>query len=413
MKKKAIWVLILSLLLSCLGGCAGDSSPSFQFPSGATTEATTEPSTETIAELTEESTPSPAELFQVAIITDYYDITDQSFNQVTYEAGRDWCEEHNIPYSYYKPKADSTEARVLAIEQAIGEGANVLLLPGYAFAGAIVETAEKYPEVYYIALDVGEFDLQDAAGCADDLSYIYPKNIFSAVYQEEIAGFLAGYAVVKMGYRDLGFMGGLNIAAILRYAYGFIQGADHAAGELGVEASVKVAYGNQCFGELVGIEREVDKWFREGTEAVLLCGGGMYDCLADVEVPYELKIIGTDVDQKGIIDELYGSGTTLTSPLKNFSATIPWTLSKLILENDWDSLGGTVQTLGLVSGRELDKNHIALPDSTQWNDSFTREDYAAIIEALFTGAVTVDNCIDREPVTKYITAYHLGNVDMH
>ena len=228
MKKKALWVLVLSLLFSCLGGCAGDSSPSFQSPSGATTEATTEASTETTAELTEESTPSPAELFQVAMITDYCDITDQSFNQVTYEAGRDWCKEYSIPYSYYKPKADSTEARVLAIEQAIGEGANVLLLPGYAFAGAIVETAEKYPEVYYIALDVGEFDLQDAAGCFDDFSYVYPKNIFSAVYQEEIGGFLAGYAVVKMGYRDLGFMGGLNVPAILRYGYGFIQGADHA-----------------------------------------------------------------------------------------------------------------------------------------------------------------------------------------
>ena len=403
MKKVIVWFLLLSLLICCLSGCVSDEE----------LLSASEPTEEFTEEVTKETTLPSIPPYQVAMIADYLGIDDMAFNQTAYEAGRDWCEEHSIPYSYYIAKADGTEAQVLAIEQAIGEGANVLLLPGFWFAGAIVETAEKHPDVYYIALDVSEFDLQDAVGYAGDFSYVYPKNVFSAVYQLEIGGFLAGYAVVKMGYRDLGFMGGLAVPDILRYCYGFIQGADHAAGELGVEASVKVAYGSQCFGDLVGIEREVDKWFRDGTEAVFLCGGGTYDCLADVEVPYELKIIGTDMDRKGIIDKLYGSGTTLTSPLKNFSATIPWALSKLILEDDWDSLGGTMQTLGLVSGSDLEKNHVALPSSTQWNDSFTKEDYAAIVNAIYTGAIAVDPCIDREPVTKYITAYHLGQVMNH
>lgn len=400
MKKCLLWILLLSLLSTYLSGCKGDEDLSLQLPPESTTETT------------EETTASPQDLFQVAMITDYYDITDHSFNQTTYEAGRDWCEEHNIPFTYYKPEMDSTEARVTAIEQAIREGANVLLLPGYAFAGAITETAEKYSDVYYIALDVSEFDLQDAAGCADDFSYVYPKNVFSAVYREEIAGFLAGYGAVRMGYTDLGFVGAIAVPAVMRYGYGFIQGADYAAGELGIQASVKYAYSFQCFCDAGtrGVQEHVGKWFKSGTQAVCFCGGGIYTYFKDIECPYDFRAIGVDMDMKAIIDEIYGSGTTLTSAMKNFSATIPWALSKLILEDDWDSLGGTVQNLGLVSGSELEKNHVALPDSTQWNDSFTREDYAAIVNALYTGAVTVDASTEQEPLAKHITVEYQGNL---
>ena len=400
MKKYLLWILLLSLLAACFSGCKGDEDLSLQLPPKSTTETT------------EETTASPQDLFQVAMITDYYDITDHSFNQTTYEAGRDWCEEHSIPFTYYKPEMDSTEARVTAIEQAIREGANVLLLPGFSFAGAIVETAEKYPEVYYIALDVGEFDLQDAAGCTDDFSYVYPKNVFSAVYQEEVAGFLAGYATVRMGYTNLGFVGGIAVPAVMRYGYGFMQGADYAAGELGIQASVNYGYGIQCFCDAGwhGVRDHVDQWFKSGTEAVFFCGGGLYTVLEDAERPYDFRVIGVDMDMKVIIDEMYGNGTTLTSAMKNFSATIPFALSKLILEDDWDSLGGTIQTLGLVSGRELEKNHIALPDSTQWNDSFTREDYAAIVNALYTGTVTVDASIEQEPLAKHITIEYQGTL---
>ena len=37
-----------------------------------------------------------ADDMRVAMITDYGDITDQSFNQTTYEAAKEWCEENGI-----------------------------------------------------------------------------------------------------------------------------------------------------------------------------------------------------------------------------------------------------------------------------------------------------------------------------
>ena len=125
---------------------------------------------------------------KVAMVTDYGDITDQSFNQTTYEACKLFCETAQIDFKYYKPATNSDEDRINSIEKAIEDGFNVIVMPGYAFAPAIVGTVGEYPDVKFIALDVSEYDLQDANGTADDFSWVYPENLYSAVYQEELCG---------------------------------------------------------------------------------------------------------------------------------------------------------------------------------------------------------------------------------
>ena len=160
--------------------------------------------------------------FKVAMVTDYGDITDQSFNQTTYEACKAFAEANGVDFTYYKPEGDSTADRVAMIDKAVADGYTTLVLPGYAFAEAIVESAETYPDVKFVALDVSEYDLCTAAG-----TETYSQdNVFSAVYQEEISGYMAGYAAVKMGYKQLGFLGGMAVPAVIRYGYGFVAGAN-------------------------------------------------------------------------------------------------------------------------------------------------------------------------------------------
>ena len=183
---------------------------------------------------------------KVAMITDYGDITDQSFNQTTYEACKAFCEGKGVDFTYFKPASDSDEDRVSMIEKAIDEGYNVIVMPGYAFAPAIAATAPKYADVTFIALDVSEFDLTSAG------LETLPANLFSAVYQEELCGYMAGYAAVKLGYTKLGFLGGMAVPAVVRYVYGFVQGAGAAAAEIGADVTVKYAYGNQRYHRLHG-----------------------------------------------------------------------------------------------------------------------------------------------------------------
>ena len=173
----------------------------------------------------------------VAMITDYGDITDQSFNQTTYEACKAFADENGLTFQYYKPASDSDEDRITSIEKAIDDGYNVIVMPGYAFGPAIQEVAPEYDDITFIALDVSEGDIGDLA--AD-----VPANLYCAVYQEELCGYMAGYAAVKLGYTKLGFLGGMAVPAVVRYGYGFVQGVDAAAAELELsDVEVKYVYG--------------------------------------------------------------------------------------------------------------------------------------------------------------------------
>ena len=322
-----------------------------------------------------------AEDVKVAMITDYGDITDQSFNQTTYEACKAFCEGKSLDFQYYKPASDSDEDRISSIEKAIDDGYNVIVMPGYAFAPAIAKTAPEYDDVTFIALDVSEYDLT-SAGLTE-----LPANLYSAVYQEELCGYMAGYAAVKLGYKKLGFLGGMAVPAVIRYGYGFVQGADAAAAELGLtDVAVKYAYGNQFYGD-ADITAAMDVWYGADTEVVFACGGGIFTSAGESAKKYGKKVIGVDVDQAPTIDGLYGEGITVTSAMKGLAATVNTMLGKVV---DGKFEGGKVENLGLVSAVP-EENYVQIAGSTQFADSFTKDDYAKLVEKMFKGEVTVSN----------------------
>ena len=342
---------------------------------------------------------SAEETYRVAMITDYGDITDQSFNQTTYEACKAYCESANLDFSYFKPAGDSTAERVAMVDKAVDEGYNVVVMPGYAFGATIAEVQEIYPDVSFIALDVSEGDLGGVA---------LQPNVFCAVYQEELCGYMAGYAAVKLGYKHLGFLGGMAVPAVIRYGYGFVQGCDAAAKELGVDATVEYVYGNQFYGD-ADITAYMDNWYQTmGVEVVFACGGGIFTSASEAAAKVGGKVIGVDVDQAAIIDGAYGAGMTVTSAMKGLGATVKTLLAEVVAGN-FANYGGKVQTLGLVSGTDMDANYVGIPASTQWSDSFTQEDYAKLVAAMFDGTVTVSNAIDAAPaVTLKLNEY--GNI---
>ena len=186
--------------------------------------------------------PSSEGSIKIAMVTDSGDITDQSFNQTTYAACKEYAGANGLSFNYYKPAGDSTADRVASINAAIQDEYNVLVLPGYLFAEAIVETAEMNSDVTFVGLDIGEFDLMSSAKAKGKADWKVPANVFCAVYAEEIPGFMAGYAAVKEGYKHLGFLGGMAVPAVIRFGYGFVQGADKAASELGISDKVAVEY---------------------------------------------------------------------------------------------------------------------------------------------------------------------------
>jgi len=391
MKKFLALCLALAMAMS-LVACGGSKTEE--------TTAATEAGETTEAAETKEA--AEADALRVAMITDYGDITDESFNQASYEGAKEWCEANKVDFTYYKPAGDSTAERVAMIEKAIEDGYNTILMPGYAFGEAIAETAEFNPEVKFIALDVSAGDLGDG--------YVMPENLYCAVYAEEIAGFLAGAAAVSLGYTKLGFLGGMAVPAVVRYGYGFVQGAEFfsSIGE-GKEVSIKYAYGNQFFGD-ADITAAMDTWYADGTEVVFACGGGIYTSAAEAAAKVDGKVIGVDVDQSAIIDKAYGEGMTITSAMKGLAATVKATLTELA-DGNWANYGGKVDTLGLVSATDVEANFVQLPiATTQFGDAFTKDDYVSIVGQIFNGTIEISNAIDVEPTCNHVKVDWQGNI---
>lgn len=348
--------------------------------------------------------------YKVAMITDYGDITDQSFNQTTYEACKEYCDANKIDFQYFKPAGDSTEERVAKVEEAIDGGYNIIVMPGFAFAGTLyqVQDKEEYKDVKFIALDVSEYDLFDCfykhdetgarAGLIDENNKEHiSENVYCAVYKEELCGYMAGYAAVKLGYTHLGFLGGMAVPAVVRYGYGFVQGVNAAATELNIadQVSVKYVYGNK-FAPAPEITAVMDTWYKGGTEVVFACGGGIYASAAEAAAKVEgAKVIGVDVDQAGIIDGAYGEGMTVTSAMKGLAPTVKTVLAAISADK-WADFGGKIETLGLVS-ENPDDNYVQLAGSTQFADGFTQDDYKTLVASMFKGDIKVDNSTEKMP----------------
>ena len=355
---------------------------------------------------------------KVAMVTDSGDITDQSFNQMTYEACKAWGKENDIEFNYYKPQSDSDEARTASVDQAVADGANVIVLSGYVFAPTVIDESDLYPEVKFLALDVSAGDIcQKGIGEGYDYNpdhynvtdYYNEDNVYCCTYQEELSGFMAGYAAVMLGYRHLGFLGGMSVPAVNRYGYGYVQGADAAAKELGITDEVQVEYvcGGQFYGD-ADITAYMDTWYgSKGVEVVFACGGGIYTSAAEAEVKTGGKVIGVDLDQSVTINE-YKDGLIVTSAMKGLQVTIDNVLDA-ILNDEWDEYVGKIENLGMESPDPAE-NYVQLPEeTTQWDDTFTKEDYQKLVERMYNGEYEVSSDSTTFPETD-ITATDYGSI---
>ena len=381
MKKKLIALLLAGAMVFSLAACGGSGKEEKKGDGGEKSD------------------------MNVAMVTDSCDITAQSFNQTTYETCKAWAEENGVEFNYFKPESDSDEARNASVDQAVAEGANVVVLPGYMFAATIVEQSKNYPDVKFVALDVGAGDICEK-GVGEGYTYnpadynvedyYNTDNVYCCTYQEELSGYMAGVAAVKLGYKHLGFLGGMAVPAVQRFGYGFVQGADAAAKELGVENEVQVEFvcGGQFYGD-ADITAYMDTWYSaKGVEAVFACGGGIYTSAVEAAQKTGGKVIGVDSDQSGII----GKDMTITSAMKGLAPTVANMLTA-IKEGKWEEHVGKIENLGLVSENPED-NYVQLPmETTQWGDGFSQDDYKALVKAMFDGEIKVSNDTSALPQT--------------
>jgi len=317
--------------------------------------------------------------FEIALITDIGTIDDKSFNQGAWEGVEAYAKEKGITYKYYKPAEKSDDAYLTTIDLAVKAGAKIIVCPGFLFEVPVFNAQDKYPEVNFIILDGNPH--------AGDYNPVVKENTLSIFYAEQEAGFLAGYAAVNDGYKKLGFMGGVAVPAVIRFGYGYIQGAEYAAKELGMDdGSIEIKY--TYVGNFDATPENMAKaaaWYNEGTEVIFACGGAVGNSVMKAAETAKTKVIGVDVDQSSESD------TVITSSMKNLTKSVYDALTKYY-NNEFQ--GGEIITLDASVGG------IQLPMETSKFKSFTQDNYDKIYDKIINKEVKILNDKDVADASK-------------
>ena len=383
-------IALLVLALALVTACRSEDEPAapIQEEATPTPEPAPEPEVEDEDEdeVEDEDEYVPADVadashIQIALVAHSPEsiLNDGSFNEGAWAGITQFLNDNNLPSTharFYQAVAADNDARFNSIIQAIEGGANVLVMPGFQFVDALYEAQDLFPDVYFILLD--------ATPSRDGEVRIQP-NVAAIHYAEAEAGFLAGYAAVMEGHTMLGFMGGNPIPPVIRFGHGFIQGAEHAAQALGLEAGdVEINY--MYLGGFAPAPEHVvtaSTWFVGGTEVIFAAAGGAGLSVMAGAYDTDGITIGVDSDQHWVND------TVLTSAMKALDVSVHDMLT--------DIVNGTFPG-GMQHIYDASMDGVGLPMHNSRFTYFTQAQYDAIFGQIASGALVVDDAVDMEDI---------------
>jgi len=305
--------------------------------------------------------PSDVIQAEIVLVTDAKSVDDKGFNQYSWEGVVQYAKETGVSTNYYMPTEQTTEQYLAQIATAVKGGAKIIVCPGYLFGDAVAEAQFTYPDVTFICIDFTPADVQ--------------PNALGVLFEEEESGFLAGYAAVKEGFRNLGFDGAMAVPAVKNFGYGYLVGADYAAKELGLakgDVNVKYSYTGE-FAEKPEFVTADQGWYTDGTEVIFGCGSprnafeaaDKFNATSD----HTVWAIGVDTDCS---DQ---SEYVITSAMKNLSPVV-YSLIKDVYAGTFE--GGTSKYYN------INQDASALPMASSKFQNFTEADYEAIVSKLKT-----------------------------
>src|SRR5690554_2242679 len=311
--------------------------------------------------------------YEIAMITDTGDIDDGSFNQGTWEGIKEYATKNDKTHKYYKPNGETTADYISAIDLAVAGGAKIIITPGFYFETPIFRAQTKYPDVKFVLLD-GEPH-------SGDYNIVVGDNTLSIFFKEEESGFLAGYASVKEGFKNLGYMGGIAVPAVQRFGIGYVAGAYQAAKDMNIDITFSANHYTYLgtFGPSDEYKNQAASWYNSGVEVIHAAAGGAgSSVMAAASESTNKWVVGVDSDQAG------DSNTVISSAVKGVGQAAYDALELFYADN---FPGGEIWDLGAK------EDGIGLPMETSRFKTFDQDDYDAIFEKIVDGTVKVPTTV--------------------
>ena len=234
-----------------------------------------------------------------AIIYDLGGKFDKSFNESAYAGAEAWKAKSGGDYR--EIELQSQAQREQAIRRLAEAGNNPVVMTGFAFASALSSVAPEFPDTKFVIID----------------SVVDYPNVRSVVFKEHEGSFLVGLIAGLTTDSDVvGFVGGMDIPLIRRFACGYVQGVKAANADIRV---IQNMTGNEpsAWNDPVKGAELTKAQIAEGADIVYHAAGGTGVGVLQAAADAGILGIGVDANQNHL-----HPGSVLTSMIKRVDLAV-------------------------------------------------------------------------------------------
>lgn len=240
-----------------------------------------------------------ADDFMPAVVFDMGGKFDKSFNEAAYSGAEKFKADTNIEYREFE--VTNPAMREQAIRNMARRGADVVVAMGFAQAAAVEVVAQEYPDTKFTLIDM-----------VVDL-----PNVQSVIFKEHEGSFLVGMAAAMASQTGkVGFIGGMDIPLIRKFALGYVEGARYTNPDIKIfenmTGATPAAWNNPTKGGELARSQ-----FDRGADVVYAAAGGTGIGVYQAAKDAGKLAIGVDSNQNYLFP-----GTMLTSMVKRVDVAV-------------------------------------------------------------------------------------------
>jgi basic membrane protein A len=234
-----------------------------------------------------------------AVIYDLGGKFDKSFNQAAHMGAEKFSQETGVKYRDFEPTNGSQYEQ--ALRRFASRGSDLIVVVGFSFASALEKVAPEFPDTKFVIIDM----------------VVAQPNVQSVVFKEHEGSFLVGMiAAMKTRTGKIGFVGGMDVPLIRKFALGYKEGARYVNKDIQVfenmTGTTPAAWGDPIrAGELARSQ------FDRGADVVFTAAGGSGMGVLQAAADAGKFAIGVDSNQNYI-----HPGSVLTSMVKRVDLAV-------------------------------------------------------------------------------------------
>ena len=307
-----------------------------------------------------------AALAEPALIFDLGGKFDKSFNEAAFNGAQRWANETGG--SFLEIELQSEAQREQALRRFAESGANPIVMAGFAFADALSQVAADYPDTKFTIIDM----------------VVEAPNVRSVVFNEHEGSYLVGMMAAKASKTGtVGFIGGMDIPLIRKFACGYAQGVKAVNADATIVANMTGTTPAAWNDPVKGSELTKAQ-ISQGADVVYAAAGGTGVGVLQTAADEGILSIGVDSNQNYL-----HSGKVLTSMMKRVDNAVHSAFS------DGPDMMAGFMVMGLANGGvgyAMDEHNKSLVPASMKNAVDAAADQIASGDLAVHNYMTDDSC---------------------